>query len=273
MSCPHDENDIIEDPVSGRVCTQCGLVLDGTVFESSPHNFRYEEPQSHSRQPMQRAERSLYHTERDTETGVTAFKTSASRKAVGNVCSTLRLVENVRKTAEDMHLWCIRAKEATGGFRGPHFHASAASAVYYACMFHGVSRGEVEFDANLLLSRSRLTTMNKTIRRLLAGSPYAHRLQQPIDPRHLIPRFVATLCLAPCIIPKENATQLRSAMERILSDDAIMTRLEGRTPECTCAAAAVKGIEDHLRVQCDRKEISYRCGVSPASINAIVKKM
>jgi transcription initiation factor TFIIIB Brf1 subunit/transcription initiation factor TFIIB len=187
------------------------------------------------------------------------------------VCNALRLNDIVRNTAAEIHRTLLALKESTGGFRGDHFKLSAASAAYYACMIHRVSRGEVEFSANIPeVARRRLTTMNKNVRRMLQGSPFAAMLHTPINPKHLIPRFIGALAVSPSIIDSAANTTLRKYMEDVFDNERVAVMIEGRTPECTCAAVAVLGIEHLQGAESDRLEVAKRCGVSVASINTIV---
>lgn len=276
MECEHDERGIIDDPTGGRVCTNCGVVLDACVYDEAPRSYDDESSTGGhgiERAKMCRVERQVFRSEKEPEFGVSASKLHSSKKAVGEICNALRLQDNVRRLAEEIHVFLIRAKEPTGGFRGHHFILSAASATYFACICRGVSRGEVEFAANAFLSRSHLTTMNKTVRRMLVDSPYGRGLQKPLNPMHLVPRFIAALCQTPGIVDDTKTSALRRAMEDMLADDNVTGRLEGRTPECICAAIAVAGVERVLQKTCDRREVALRCGVSLASINAILRSI
>ena len=270
--CDHDERFIVEDPASGMVCTQCGAVLEFMSFDTLTF-YEQELPSHHTLQEdsgMTRVERHIWKTEKDPDSGLTAAKLKTSAKVIAEVCNALSLNDRIRSTACELHAEVLRLKEPHGGFRGQHFKTSAASAVYFACIIHHASRGEVEFAANADVSRSALTTTNKIVRRLLSPTKYGALLHPPINPAHLTPRFVAALVQQPPLFDQRLGERVRGLVESLLMDDTILSKVEGRTPECICAAACTLAIE-RVSAKCDRKEVSKRCGVSLASINAIIQ--
>lgn len=274
--CDHDPSLVIED--SGMcVCTGCGRVLEDYGFVSEGTGTYVRAATSYSNDSPQRRRRhpnihGCWQHEKDPETQLTPAKIKASEATIAEVCQALQLNDAVRTCGCELHQTLLRLKEPSGGFRGHQFRTSAISAVYFACILHKVSRAEVEFAANLsCISRSQLTTMNKLVRRLLCRTHYAPLLQKPLDPAQLVPRFLRALEEDPPMYEKANSNAIRRVMEDLFGDDGIMASIEGRTPECTCAAAAVVAVERFARGHhVNRKEVALRCGVSFASINSIV---
>lgn len=256
-ACAHA--DVIDDP-HGSVCTNCGQVFAEMIFDDTRP---YEDftPTRHTLRTR------AWESDRDPETMLPNSKVKASDTTVNSVCNDLRLDDTVREVAKALHRDILKIRD----FRGALFEVSAVSAVYFACRIRNVSRGEAEFAANIsTITRSQLTAMNKQIRRVFEGTPHEHMFSSRLDPMHLIPRFLCAMAAGEFpIIPPDRVCAIRGRLEHIL--DAHREFLEGRTPECTCAAAGVVAIEAELGHAIDKRDVAGICGVSLASVGNIVK--
>lgn len=251
--CRHIRCDIIEDR-SGSICTRCGAVIDSFMFGD------YVEHEHHHHHAPPPSPKKYY------ECSKTELRQRESADMISSVCRDMSLPDIVHKTAISLYKDVLEAK----GFRGEQFKLSTVSAVYFACKFHKLSRGEVEFAANVpWVLRSKLTAMNKKIRRIFERSSYAHMFSQRLDPMHLVPRFLAVLSIDETLLPRHVIHPVRNRLETLL--ESWSEQLEGRTPECLCAAACTHAIEQELGFQIERKRVAERCGISLASIMNILK--
>lgn len=280
--CPHDDRDVIEDSISGMVCTACGTVIDTMMFESNMQTARmqsiHEDVDNHHYhhpampQAMSALQRRAEACERDPSSGLTPARLSASKRCVESVCRALMLPDSIASTAREIHVELARLNP---GFRGKGFEVAAASATYFACLIHGVARGEVEFAANIPgIQRGQLTATNKLARRILRGTKFGDHVKRTIDPSSLVPRVIGVLQSMPPVMESGlEIQQVRREVERILGNSSVKCLAQGRTPECMCASAICVAIEKVKNKKSDRKEIAHRCGISLASLNGIARSM
>jgi len=219
-SCAHPDEKLIEDRLCGNVvCTGCGVVVESYVFdECAP--FDPPAPSRPHKKPVVRCVR----PEVDDLPPAIASKLPESVRIIKQICASLRLNESVQDIACEIHKEAIIKKALTGGFRGKSFKSSAVSAVYFACKLSNVARAEVEMHANYDITKTELSTMNKLVRQLLRASKYSEAMNAPLDPKQLLPRFIAAMSTHPAVIPPERTRAVRA-----VADTALPSKAPART--------------------------------------------
>lgn len=214
--CRHPANYILYE-AAGDVCTLCGVVLQAQTFaEDLPSCIPF-------------------HTEtaNNTEDRLTEAKLQRAAGIFKTFAEALKLPETVVTLARTLHQDLLRAKPKK--LRGPLFDASCGSCLYFACAMSGCGRSVAEIVAACGLERKHADAASKLVRRALAHMSYGPDLFRPLDPAHLVPRYLQYLGL-----PNTH----RAAVETLLLEGA--PKMPDKPPECVCVAAiaVVSGAQD-----------------------------
>ena len=241
----------LREHIEGTTCTVCGIVVDSLVFDQQPAFVEYV-PLHGPPRPSPRNSSAAAFVHREEK------RTYVDTKLVATFVATMRLNDALLETAKEIYSDALKAKQASGGFRGVALEAAAASAVYYACKVEGVDRTEGEVASNCNVNLATLAATNKVVRRLLSKKAYALKILAPIKPSALVPRFIAAMCEAPAIIHSSMVQAVRMRLTSLTNAAESARTLEGKTPECACISLMVLAI---LQVVPDseRKDISKRC--------------
>ncbi len=161
-SCKHPPT-AIREHLEGHVCTACGMVVDALVFDEQPIYVEYAPLRVPKKESAKKCSSATAIVRREEK------RTYIDTKVVEDFATTLHLGAIILATAKEIFTDAVKAKLATGGFRGVALEAAAASAVYYACKVESFDRTEGEIASNCKVRLSTLAATNKVMRRLLRG--------------------------------------------------------------------------------------------------------